>query len=167
MCSCTVSILVFRRGYVLARARAVMLTNYFEVARFVGLDPYEMLAEARLKPSSLINPEYWLPAVRVLSLIDESATRSGRDDFGVLLGQCRTFTSLGPVSLLLKHEADVESILRAAEEYRFLLNDLLNISIEDDNTTAIVRWDLIPGLSSRQGGNLMAAIAYRGISEAL
>ena len=157
----------FRRRRVLARARAVTLTNYHEVARFVGLDPYEMLAAARLKPAALLDPENWLPADRVLWLIDQSATRSGRDDFGVLLGECRTFTSLGPVSLLLKHEETVEEIIRAAVEYRYLLNDLLNIEIEDDGTTAIVKWNLIPGLHSSQGGNLVAAIAYRGISEAL
>ena len=151
----------------LARARAVMLTNYHEVARFAGLDPYEMLAATRLKPSALLDPENWLPADRVLSLIDESARRSGRDDFGVLLGKCRTFTSLGPVSLLLKHEKTVRDIILAAVEYRYLLNDLLNIEIEDDGTTAIVRWNLIPGLHSSQGGNLVAAITYRGISEAL
>jgi len=152
---------------VLARARAVMLTNYYEVARFAGLDPFEMLAAARLKPTALLDPENWLPADRALWLIDESAIRSGRDDFGVLLGKCRTFTSLGPVSLLLKHEKTVQDIILAIVEYRYLLNDLLNIEIEDDGTTAIVKWDLIPGLHSTQGGNLIAAITYRGISEAL
>lgn len=151
----------------LARARAVMLTNYPEVASFVGLDPYEMLASARLKPSALLDPENWLPAARVLWLIDHSATRSGRDDFGLLLGKCRTLTSIGPVSLLLKHEATVRDIILAASEYRYLLNDLLDIQIEDDGTIALVKWNLIPGLHSSQGGNLVAAIAHRAISEAL
>jgi len=36
-----------------ARARAVMLTNYTEVARHFGLDPYAMLGRCGLHPSSL------------------------------------------------------------------------------------------------------------------
>lgn len=149
------------------RARAVMLTNYHEVARFVGLDPLEMLRQAKISPASLEDPENWLPGERILSLIDESASRSGRDDFGILLGKCRTFTSIGPVSLLLKHEATVRDIALASIEYRYLLNELLHTTISDDGVNAIVEWNLVPGLQSSQGVNLVAAIAYKAISEAL
>ena len=149
------------------RARAVMLTNYQEVARFAGLDPLEMLRQARISPSSLEDPENWLSGERILSLIEHSATMSGRDDFGILLGKCRTFTSIGPVSLLLKHEATVHDILLAARDYRYLLNELLHVSIVDDGTNAIVEWNLVPGLDSSQGVNLISAITYRAISEGL
>ena len=37
----------------LRTVRAVSLTNYVEVARFAGLDPYEMLRSARITPASL------------------------------------------------------------------------------------------------------------------
>jgi Arabinose-binding domain of AraC transcription regulator, N-term len=137
----------------------VMLSNYHEVARFVGLDPDEMLTRAAIKPSALDDPENWLPATKVLSLIDESASRSGRDDFGVLLGKCRSFTSLGPVSLLLKHEPTVREIILAGVEYKYLLNDLLHINMREDADSAIVEWNLIPGLHSAQGVNLVGANA--------
>lgn len=149
------------------RARAVMLSNYGEVARFVGLNPLEMLREAKISPASLEDPENWLPGERILSLIDTSATLSDRDDFGILLGRCRTFTSLGPVSLLLKHEATVHDIILASIEYRYLLNELLHTAILDDGTNAVIEWNLVPGLQSSQGVNLIAAIAYKAISEAL
>jgi AraC-like DNA-binding protein len=149
------------------RARAVMLTNYQAVARFVGLDPLAMLRNARISAAALEDPENWLPGERILALIDESAELSGRDDFGILLGQCRTFTSIGPVSLLLKHEATVRDILLAVVEYRYLLNELLHISIVEDEVNATVEWNLVPGLQSSQGVNLVSAIAYRAISEAL
>ena len=84
------------------RARAVMLSNYREVARFVGLDPFIMLARAGIHPTFLEDPENWLPGNRILNLLRESAGRSGRDDFCVLLGETRTFASLGPLSLLLR-----------------------------------------------------------------
>ena len=149
------------------RARAVMLTNYQEVARFVGLDPLEMLRHAKISPASLEDPENWLAGDRILSLIEESANLSGRDDFGILLGKCRTLTSLGPVSLLLKHEATVRDIILAAVEYRYLLNELLHVAILDDGTNAVVEWNLVPGLNSSQGVNLISAITYRAISDGL
>ena len=149
------------------RARAVMLTNYPEVARFLGLDPFEMLRQARINPGSLQDPENWLPGERILSLIDESARLSQRDDFGILLGKCRTFTSIGVVTLLLKHEATVRDIIAASIEYRYLINELLHTAILDDGSNAIIEWNLVPGLQSSQGVNLVAAIAYKAISEAL
>jgi AraC-like DNA-binding protein len=149
------------------RARAVMVSHYDEVARFVGLDAVEMIRRAGLRPRDLHNPENWLPAAKLIALIDESASRSGRDDFGILLGKCRTFTSLGPLSLLLKHEATIGKILSAAVEYSYLLNDLLHVSIKDDGASATIEWNLVPGLHSRHAANLVAAIAYRGISEAV
>jgi AraC-like DNA-binding protein len=151
----------------LQRARAVTLTNYLEVARYAGLDPEKMLAEAGLTAAQLDDPERWVPARKVLKLIEDSAARSGRDDFGVLLGRSRSLTSLGPVSLLIKHEATVRDIILAVSEYKYLLNDLLHIDLRDDGETAVIEWNLIPALNSTQGVNLLASIAYIVISETL
>ena len=145
----------------LARARAVTLTNYHEVARHAGLDPYVMLGRAGLHPSSLRDPENWLPAKRILALLDDSVLRSGYDDFGILLGECRSFASLGPVSLLLKHESTLGEVIGAMIEYRRLLSDLLHFDLRDDGHTVVLEWNLMPGLQSTQGVNLLAAIAYR------
>jgi AraC-type transcriptional regulator len=148
------------------RVRAVTLTGYDDVARLVGLDPYEMLARARIHPTALRGPENWLPADRVISLIDNSAALSKRDDFGVLLGECRTFATLGPISLLLRHEATVHAILSAIAEYRKLLNDILHVSVRDDGRNAIVEYNLFPGLQSSQTVNLVATIAHRAMADA-
>lgn len=135
--------------------------NYGEVARYAGLDPYAQLGRAGLHPTGLGDPENWLPARNVLSLLRDSAMRSGRDDFGVLLGECRTFASLGPVSLLLRHEANLRQVIAAMIEYRRLLNELLHLSLRDDGNHMVLEWNLVPGLRSSQGVNLLATIAYR------
>jgi len=147
----------------LARARAAMLTNYSDVARYVGLEPYVMLGRAGLHPNALSDPENWIPADRVLRLLEDSATQAHRDDFGVLLGDSRTFASIGPVSLLMKHELTLGHAIRAAIEYRRLLNELLFLDVRENGSSAIVEWGLIPGLRSAQGINLLATIAYRVI----
>lgn len=145
----------------LVRARAVMLTNYNEVARHFGLDPFAMLARAGLHPSSLRDSENWLPASRIVSLLEDSANQSGRDDFSVVLGECRTFASLGPVSLLLRHEATLRTMIENAIEYRRLINELVHLTIRDDGQHAVIEWALVPGLQSSQGINLLATTAYR------
>ena len=145
----------------LARARAVTLTNYGEVARHAGLDPYAMLERAGLHPTALNDPENWLPASRILALLEESAAESGRDDFSVLLGESRTFASLGPVSLLLKHENTLRDIIEASIEYRRLINEMLNTNLRDDGRTAVLEWNLVPGLQSPQVVKLVTTVAYR------
>jgi len=138
-----------------------MLTNYTEVARHFGLEPYAMLGRAGLHPSALRDPENWLPASRIISLLEESANHSGHDDFSVILGECRTFASLGPVSLLLRHETRLRDIIAAAIEYRRLINELVHVNVRDDGRTAVVEWALIPGLRSTQTINYLATVAYR------
>ena len=138
-----------------------MLKNYNEVARHFGLNPYVMLGRAGLHPSALQDLENWLPAGRIMTLLDNSASHSGHDDFSVILGESRTFGSLGPVSLLLKHEATLRDIIQAVIEYRQLINELVHIRIKDDGHSAIIEWALVPGLRSTEAINLLATIAYR------
>ena len=56
--------------------RTQALTNYFEVARFVGLDPYDMLRRFRISPAILADPDATLPSNAVadpsVSTLDEA-----------------------------------------------------------------------------------------------
>lgn len=149
----------------LARARAVTLMNYADVARYVGLDPFAMLSRAGLHPTALNDPENWLPANRILGLIEDSARQSRRDDFSVLLGECRTFGSLGPVSVLLKHERTLRDVIMAMIEYSYLLNELIRFNLRIERGTAILDWNLIPGLRSSHGITLLATVAYRVLAD--
>jgi AraC-like DNA-binding protein len=149
-----------------ARARAAILTNYNEVARHFGLDPFAMLGRCGLHPSALRDPENWLPAKPLLRLLDHSAAITGRDDFGVLMGENRTLASLGPVSLLLRHEITLGQIIERAVEYRRLINEMVEMHVRTYRRTAVLEWNLISGLHSTQGTNILATIAYRMLFEA-
>ena len=148
-------------GSVQPRARAVTLTHYCEVARYAGLDPFVMLGRAGIHPGALRDPENWISANSILKLVEDSAQLSGRNDFGILLGRCRTFASLGPVALLMRHATTLRDAIDAMIEFRHLLNELLHLDLRDDGRTAVLEWNVIPGLRSTQGINLLAAIAYR------
>ena len=150
----------------LARARAVTLTNYPELARCLGVDPYAVLARAGLPASILNDVENWLPGKQVLNVLEETARCAERDDFGVLMGEFRSFASLGPVSLLLKHEATLRSVISSMIEYRRLINELLHLSLQVNGDNSLLVWSLIPGLRSSQGVNFLATIAYRVLVDA-
>ena len=146
-----------------ARARAVTLLNYPELARCVGVDPYPVLAHAGLRPGELKDADNWLPGEQILRVLNETALRADRDDFGVLLGEHRSFASLGPVSLLLKHELTLRTIINSMIAYRRLINELLLLRLEENGRASRLVWGLIPGLRSSQGVNLLATMAYRVI----
>jgi AraC-like DNA-binding protein len=147
--------------------RAVTLTGYAEVAAYVGLDAYQMLRLCRISRDSLDDPEKKLPASSVVELLEQSASRSGRSDFGLLLAQCRTFASLGPVSLLLEHLPTMWDVVNAITEHRHQLNDILVLGIEKGGTADMLKIELMPKYTSRQACALtlgVALIALRGAS---
>src|SRR6516225_7220709 len=74
--------------------RSAVLSNYVEVARSVGLDPYRMISEFRLPPASLNDPDVKVPVGAVGRLLEESAARSGKLDFGLRLANKRTVANL-------------------------------------------------------------------------
>jgi hypothetical protein len=108
----------------------VTLWNYPELARSLGVDPLAILARMGLCEHALDDVENWVSGQQVLDVLEETARSSKRDDFGLLLGELRSFASLGPVSLLLKHEVSLRTIIASIVQYRRLLNELLHVRLE-------------------------------------
>lgn len=140
--------------------RAVTLTGYREVARHLELDPYEMLRASRISPDALSDPENRLPASNVMDLLDRSAEQAGRSDFGLLMAQCRTYPSLGPVALLIEHLPTVRDIIAAASEYRRHLNDIMVFGTEETQGAGIFKVELSARFASLQASTLAIGVAF-------
>lgn len=147
-------------GPVLNEVRAVVLTSYLEVARHVGLDPFEMLREVGIRPAFLEDPENRCAAGPVVDLLENSARKSNCPSFGLLMAECRSFASLGPLSLLLQHLPTVGDVLKALTAYRRHQNDVIELAVDDDGETVIARWDLIPEFAKTQVIQLTVAMGY-------
>ncbi len=147
------------------RVRAAALTNYFEVARFVGLDPLAMLHRAGINPAILADIDNPVPIDRVARLLEESASRSGFPSFGLLLAETRTVASIGAVGLLLKEQGNARGVIEEIVRYRVLLAEAFVFSIEDVGDTTIIRTEIIPGLTGRQGIELLMGFVCRAVSE--
>jgi AraC-like DNA-binding protein len=146
--------------------RAVTLSCYIEVARSVGLDGQRLLREAGIPAEALHDPETRLPASAVIGLLDRSAALSGCEAFGVLMAEARSFSSLGPLSLLLERLPNVREVLLAAIDFQRHMNDVLDISMQDEGETCVIRLDLAPGYWSVQTFDFIVAMSYRVLTAA-
>ncbi|HVI80123.1 MAG TPA: AraC family transcriptional regulator ligand-binding domain-containing protein [Candidatus Acidoferrum sp.] len=147
--------------------RAASLTGFIEVSYYVGLDPFELLRRAKISSRFLDDPENRHAARPVTDMIEYAAAKSHCDAFGVLMAECRSFASLGPLSLLLERLPTVGHVLNALNEYRRLMNDVVSLEcIQGVESTAFC-WIVAPGFQRRQTIDLAVAVGYRILTEAL
>jgi AraC-like DNA-binding protein len=140
--------------------RAVTLTSYREVASYVGLDPYPMLKSAHLTPEMIAEPENRIPAQSVCELLEESARASKCSTFGLAMAECRTFASLGPLSLLLDHLGNISEVIDALTEYRRHLNDVIILGVEEESGEKVLRVELVAKYATPQTADLALGVAY-------
>lgn len=152
-------------GRVLRTVRAVSFTNYIEVARFVGLDPYAMLRRFKIAPESLVDPETRLPAQTAVDLFTASAAESGYPSFGLLLSECRTFASLGPISLLMEHQPTIRGMVEAMVRFVRHFSDITFMALEDDGETAIIHSSIVEDIRQPPSVEYTLANALRSLSE--
>src|SRR6516165_1359544 len=86
-----------RQATVEALVRSASLTNYAELARRTGLDPYRMLSEFGIPQRSLQDPDLMVPLDSVRQLLEASAERSSVEAFGLMMAEERRLSNLGPL----------------------------------------------------------------------
>src|SRR5215472_12063398 len=112
--------------------RSAALSSYVEVARSVGLDPYRMITADRLPPACLTDTELRIPMTAVARLLEDSAARSGRPDFGLRLAERRSLSNLGPLALLVREQPTIRKALEVLANYMHLHSDGLRLTIEEN-----------------------------------
>lgn len=147
--------------------RAASLTGFIEVSYYAGLDPFEMLRRAKISSRFLDDPENRHAARPVTDMIEDAAAKSHCDAFGLLMAECRSFSSLGPLSLLLEHLPTVGHVLDALNEYRHLMNDVVSLECIRGVESSVFCWIVAPGFEKPQTIDLAVAVGYRILTEAL
>jgi AraC-like DNA-binding protein len=125
--------------------RSATLTNFAEVSRSFGLDPYRMLSVAGLPADCLDDPEVKVPITMVVGLLEESAARSGRADFGLRLAESRTVANLGALALLVREQPTIRKALDALSGYMFLHSEALLVRIIEQDDLVIVDFAIDTG----------------------
>ncbi|MFL5238148.1 MAG: AraC family transcriptional regulator ligand-binding domain-containing protein [Rhizomicrobium sp.] len=147
--------------------RAASLIGFIEVSYFVGLDPFELLRRAKISPRFLEDPENRHAARPVTNMIEDAATQSGCEAFGLLMAECRSFSSLGPLSLLLQHLPVVGEVIDALNDYRRLMNDVVALECLRGAQSSAFCWIVAPGFEKPQTVDLAVGIGYRVLTEIL
>jgi len=123
-------------------ARCASLHGYAELCRSVGLTPEDLLAGVGLDETDLAEPDRWVPAAAVAELLERSAAASRREDFGVQLAQLRRWSTVGPLSVVLREEPDLRSALELLVRYEYTVNEAVRSAMEetDDGLLHLRLW---------------------------
>lgn len=119
--------------------RSATLSGYLRLARSLGLDGEQVMRSVGLDPRRLVGHDSWFPAAGVARLLETSAALSGHDDFAILLAERRRFSTLGPISLVLREEPDLRSFLQLLMRYERSLNEAIRLRLEERDEVADVR----------------------------
>jgi AraC-like DNA-binding protein len=147
--------------------RSAVLSNYVEVARSVGLDPYRMMSEFRLPSAGLTDPEVKVSAAAVGRLLEESARRSGKSDFGLRLADQRTVANLGALALVVREQPTIRKALDVLVGYMFLHSEslLLNMREQDGQLILNLAIDVDRPVPIRQGVELGVGFLHRSFQQ--
>ena len=147
--------------------RSAVLSNYAEVARSVGLDPHRMIAEYRLPPSSLTDPEAKISAETVARLLETSADRSETFDFGLRLADQRTLANLGALALLVREQPTIRKALDVLVGYMFLHSESLVMNLRQQDGEVILTLAIVVDrpVPIRQGIELGVGFLHRSFQQ--
>ncbi len=141
--------------------RAAVLTNFFEVAQALGLNPQPLLWQVGLSRALLDDPEQRIPAEAAVALLEAAAQASGCLQFGLRMAESRQLSNFGMVSLLISHQRCLRDALTLIIQYRHFLNDTLAIQIEDAGPMVILRDEVVVRGPVRQSNELAIGVLFR------
>lgn len=97
--------------------RAGAWIGFSDLVRELGGDPASILAAARIDPASLEQPDRYLPLRAFLECQEIAASRLGRPDFGLRLGQRDNISTLGPLAIAIVSAETARSAIEIASRY--------------------------------------------------
>lgn len=123
--------------------RSAVLTNYAEIARSVGLDPYQMVRSVGLSQACLVERDLRIPATAVRRLLEDSAAVSGVENFGLRMAETRRLSILGQLGLVARDAPTVRHLMDVIAQFMRVHNESLLLRIEESGGLATIRQDLI------------------------
>ena len=143
--------------------RAACLTNYVEIARSGGLDPYRLLSEAGLPRAAVEDSQLRISAESACRLLERSAALSGQGAFGLLMAEGRRISNFGLLGLLMREEPNLRLALQSMASYGPIHNEAIVHRIEESDGVAIIQEELLTGSSGsvRQATEMGLAMVMR------
>jgi len=147
--------------------RSASLRGYVDLAQSLGLDAAAMMRRVGLSPRCLDDPETLISTDSVRELLENSAQVTGAEDFALRMVERRSFSNLGPISLVLKEEPTPRQALETLFRYLRVLNPSLSTQVEERDGTVIIREELLgmPSQPLRQAVEMAVGVLFRILRE--
>ncbi|MDO8447908.1 MAG: AraC family transcriptional regulator [Rhodoferax sp.] len=123
--------------------RSAVLSNYTEVARSVGLDPYAMVKSVGLSQGCLVERDMKIPTSAVRRLLEDSAALSGAENFGLRMAETRRLSILGQLGMVAREAPTLRHVLDIIVQHMRLHNESLLLHMEDSGGLVTIRQDLL------------------------
>lgn len=123
--------------------RSAVLTNYADIARNAGLDPWAMVRSVGLPSACLQERDLRVPVAQVRRLLEDSAALSGVESFGLRMAETRRLSILGQIGLVARDAPTVRQLLEVLMRHMRLHNESLLLHVEEAGGLATIRQDLI------------------------
>lgn len=145
--------------------RAAALTNYVQVAKASGLDPWRTVRDAGLNAACLDDPDLKVPIDLATQLLEASAAQSGVEAFGLLMVEGRRISNLGVLGLLTREEPTLRDALMSTNRYGRVHNESLVQRIDEADGIATIFEDLLTNRKTptRQGIEMVVGVVMRMI----
>jgi len=141
--------------------RAAALTNFFEVATAVGLNPQPLLRQAGLNRTLLTDPEQRIPVEACASLLEAAAEVGNCPTFGLRMAESRQLSDFGVMSLLISQQPTLRDALDTIIRYRHLVNESVAIMLESVGKVVMIRQEVVLNTPSRQATELALGVVFR------
>ncbi len=144
------------------QVRSAVLAHYLDVADRLGFNPQGLISKVGLSLAVLKTGDQHISLNAAVDLLEFTAQATQCESFGLLMAECRQFSDLGPVSLLMTHQSTVRDAVNTAIQYRHLLNDGLAMRVEDLGKLTLVREEVIStgSRSLRQANELAVGVLH-------
>ena len=140
--------------------RSAALNNYVELSRSLGLDPYRMITSCGLPAACLDDPDTKVPLASVIKLLEQSALKSGKPDFGLRMAENRTLANVGALALLVREQPSVRKALDTLAGYMFLHSEAFVVRIIEQDDLVIVDFIVDAGRPAPMRQAIELAIAF-------
>lgn len=146
------------------QVRYATLSGYGALGDLLGLDWATLMRSVGLEAADLAVQDTWIPAAAAAQLLEISAAASGREDFGLRLVEYRRLANLGPLTMVIREEPDVRSIMGMLIRYERSYNQALRIRLSEGDGLATIRLDVEVGepVGTRQATELAVGVLNKG-----
>ena len=132
---------------------------FLTVLRELGVDPAEVLAEARISPTLFEDPDNLITYRARSRFLAHCVARTGCQHFGLRGGQLMNLGALGLVGLLVKNSTDVGAALYSLVNYQRLHSAGASVGLIEDGDMALLTYDVLQPYSEATDQTGDAAVA--------